>query len=240
MLVVGFLSVMVLAFTYPQSTPQLGLANLDTYNWSSPLSHVRLLCLPIAKKYNLQGSKHILSASPLKWSHKQTCTGWNGWTIRMEKHICSPARAEPLQLYLNNVESRNIWTQICQCHTLVFYSILRYLRSIVEGFNRKHCWRATLPSVTSNDCVCSRCPWMVDFSLWRTESGQLFSLRGDLLSAGSPWEPQSDHDPAAGGTTPSTEGQIWFKRPTWHPPGQIFNIIYVWIFVNNNLVGKST
>ncbi|TWW62819.1 bombesin receptor-activated protein C6orf89 homolog [Takifugu flavidus] len=55
MLVVGFLLVMVLAFTYPQSTPQLGLVNLDTYNWSSPLSHVRLLSLPIAKKYNLQG-----------------------------------------------------------------------------------------------------------------------------------------------------------------------------------------
>lgn len=72
MLVVGFLLVMVLAFTYPQSTPQLGLANLDTYNWSSPLSHVRLLSLPIAKKYNLQGLKHILSTSPLKRSHKQT------------------------------------------------------------------------------------------------------------------------------------------------------------------------
>uniref|UniRef100_A0A3B5KF33 Zgc:162255 n=1 Tax=Takifugu rubripes TaxID=31033 RepID=A0A3B5KF33_TAKRU len=55
MLVVGFLLVMVLAFTYPQSTPQLGLVNLETYNWSSPLSHVRLLSLPIAKKYNLQG-----------------------------------------------------------------------------------------------------------------------------------------------------------------------------------------
>lgn len=62
MLVVGFLLVMVLAFTYPQSTPQLGLVNLETYNWSSPLSHVRLLSLPIAKKYNLQGSKHILSS----------------------------------------------------------------------------------------------------------------------------------------------------------------------------------
>uniref|UniRef100_H3CE71 Zgc:162255 n=1 Tax=Tetraodon nigroviridis TaxID=99883 RepID=H3CE71_TETNG len=53
--VVGFLLVMVLAFTYPQSSPQLGLAALGPYNWSSPLSHVRLLSLPIAKKYNLQG-----------------------------------------------------------------------------------------------------------------------------------------------------------------------------------------
>lgn len=55
---VGFLLLAVLAFTYPQSAPQLGLVNLGSYNWSSPLSHVRLLSLPIAKKYNLQGLKH--------------------------------------------------------------------------------------------------------------------------------------------------------------------------------------
>lgn len=55
---VGFLLVVVLAFTYPQSGPQLGLVHLGCYNWSSPLSHVRLLSLPIAKKYNLQGLKH--------------------------------------------------------------------------------------------------------------------------------------------------------------------------------------
>ncbi|XP_048878606.1 bombesin receptor-activated protein C6orf89 homolog isoform X1 [Brienomyrus brachyistius] len=52
---VGFLLVVVLAFTYPQSHPQLGWAIAGTHNWSSPLSHVRLLSLPIAKKYNLQG-----------------------------------------------------------------------------------------------------------------------------------------------------------------------------------------
>ncbi|XP_068598111.1 bombesin receptor-activated protein C6orf89 homolog [Brachionichthys hirsutus] len=45
----------VLAFTYPQSGPQVGLVRLGSCNWSSPLSHVRLLSLPIAKKYNLQG-----------------------------------------------------------------------------------------------------------------------------------------------------------------------------------------
>ncbi|MEQ2214414.1 hypothetical protein XENOCAPTIV_006010 [Xenoophorus captivus] len=57
---VGFLLVVVLAFTYPKSSPQLGLVNLGCCNWSSPLSHVRLLSLPIAKKYNLQGSMSIL------------------------------------------------------------------------------------------------------------------------------------------------------------------------------------
>lgn len=52
---VGLLLIVVLAFTYPQSAPQLGVVHLGCYNWSSPLSQVRLLSLPIAKKYNLQG-----------------------------------------------------------------------------------------------------------------------------------------------------------------------------------------
>ncbi|KAL0978097.1 hypothetical protein UPYG_G00165850 [Umbra pygmaea] len=52
---VGFLLLGVLAFTYPQTQPQLGGIYTGVHNWSSPLSHVRLLALPIAKKYNLQG-----------------------------------------------------------------------------------------------------------------------------------------------------------------------------------------
>ncbi|KAG7281575.1 hypothetical protein CRUP_010050 [Coryphaenoides rupestris] len=35
---VGFVLLVVLAFTYPQSHPQLGLASLGGHNWSSPLS----------------------------------------------------------------------------------------------------------------------------------------------------------------------------------------------------------
>ncbi|KAM7422011.1 hypothetical protein PAMA_010204 [Pampus argenteus] len=65
---VGFLLVVVLAFTYPHSAPQLGLVNLGCYNWSSPLSHVRLLSLPIAKKYNLQGFHEWWSAGSLRQS----------------------------------------------------------------------------------------------------------------------------------------------------------------------------
>ena len=61
---VGFLLLVVLVFTYPQSHPQLGLASLGCHNWSSPLSHVRLLSLPIAKKYNLQGL-HIFCNLPI-------------------------------------------------------------------------------------------------------------------------------------------------------------------------------
>ncbi|CAL8379106.1 unnamed protein product [Boreogadus saida] len=63
---VGFLLLVVLAFTYPQSDPQLGLASLGCSNWSSPLSHIRLLSLPIAKKYNLQGFHEWWSAGTLR------------------------------------------------------------------------------------------------------------------------------------------------------------------------------
>ncbi|MBN3324900.1 CF089 protein, partial [Atractosteus spatula] len=51
---VGFLLVAVLAFAYPHSTPHLDVELTGAHNWSSPLSHVRLLSLPIAKKYNLE------------------------------------------------------------------------------------------------------------------------------------------------------------------------------------------
>lgn len=52
---VGVLLIAVLAFTYPQSPPLLGPLRATGHNWSSPLSHIRLLSLPIAKKYNLHG-----------------------------------------------------------------------------------------------------------------------------------------------------------------------------------------
>ncbi|XP_062842532.1 bombesin receptor-activated protein C6orf89 homolog [Trichomycterus rosablanca] len=53
-LAVGVFLVLVLAFTYPQSFSQSGSVSTgDQNNWSSPLSHIRLLSLPIAKKYNL-------------------------------------------------------------------------------------------------------------------------------------------------------------------------------------------
>ncbi|CAB1315328.1 unnamed protein product [Coregonus sp. 'balchen'] len=63
---VGFLLVVVLAFTYPQTRPQLGVTYTGGHNWSSPLSHIRLLTLPIAKKYNLQGFHEWWSAGALR------------------------------------------------------------------------------------------------------------------------------------------------------------------------------
>ncbi|XP_010879193.1 bombesin receptor-activated protein C6orf89 homolog [Esox lucius] len=59
---VGFLLAVVLAFTYPQTRPPQDLTYTVGHNWSSPLSHVRLLALPIAKKYNLQGFHEWWSA----------------------------------------------------------------------------------------------------------------------------------------------------------------------------------
>ncbi|XP_061911982.1 bombesin receptor-activated protein C6orf89 homolog isoform X2 [Entelurus aequoreus] len=73
-LAVGFLLVVVLAFSYPQSSPQLGLVHLGSYNWSSPLSHVRLLSLPIAKKYNLQGFHEWWSAGSFR-QNLVNCSG---------------------------------------------------------------------------------------------------------------------------------------------------------------------
>ncbi|KAI5093786.1 bombesin receptor-activated protein C6orf89-like, partial [Silurus meridionalis] len=43
-----------LAFVYAQCSPASGSGSaVEQYNWSSPLSHIRLLSLPIAKKYKL-------------------------------------------------------------------------------------------------------------------------------------------------------------------------------------------
>lgn len=54
-LALGVLLMAVLAFTYPQSAPLLDSSSAAGLNRSSPLSHTRLLELPIANKYNLHG-----------------------------------------------------------------------------------------------------------------------------------------------------------------------------------------
>lgn len=91
---VGLLLVAVLAFTYPQNTSHLGLVNLGSYNWSSPLSHVRLLSLPIAKKYNLQGLEHYYSISLVNFTrkdrhaHKQFYSSEKTSSILRKNKIC--------------------------------------------------------------------------------------------------------------------------------------------------------
>lgn len=66
-LAVGLFLVLVLGLSQPQS--QSALQTLG-YNWLSPLGPVRLLALPIAHKYNLQGtvSRHR-SLSILQTAH---------------------------------------------------------------------------------------------------------------------------------------------------------------------------
>ncbi|KAF4097147.1 bombesin receptor-activated protein C6orf89 homolog [Onychostoma macrolepis] len=54
-LALGVLLMAVLVFTYPQSAPLLDSSSAARLNSSSPLSHARLLELPIANKYNLHG-----------------------------------------------------------------------------------------------------------------------------------------------------------------------------------------
>ncbi|XP_019716098.1 bombesin receptor-activated protein C6orf89 homolog isoform X2 [Hippocampus comes] len=70
----GFLLLAALAFTYPQSEPDSGTARPGSCNWSSPLSHVRLLALPIAKKYNLQGFHEWWSSGSLR-QNLVNCSG---------------------------------------------------------------------------------------------------------------------------------------------------------------------
>ncbi|XP_028853769.1 bombesin receptor-activated protein C6orf89 homolog isoform X2 [Denticeps clupeoides] len=64
-LAIGFLLLAVLAFVYPPNQPGMGWVNSGSHNWSHFLSHVRLLSLPIAQKYNLQGYQEWPSARDL-------------------------------------------------------------------------------------------------------------------------------------------------------------------------------
>ncbi|XP_051780266.1 bombesin receptor-activated protein C6orf89 homolog [Erpetoichthys calabaricus] len=74
--ILAFLLLTVLAFLYPQSSLQYGLPGHHSYNWSSPISHVRLLSLPIAKKYNLQEFHEWWSSS--KKSHSEVPVNCSG------------------------------------------------------------------------------------------------------------------------------------------------------------------
>lgn len=81
LVVVCVLLLLVLAFAYAQSLPASGsVSAAERYNWSSPLSHIRLLSLPIAKKYNLHSkdctsSGHLLTttSTPILRLSSQTC-----------------------------------------------------------------------------------------------------------------------------------------------------------------------
>lgn len=63
---VGVVLMAVLVFTYPQSPVLMGSVSGTTLNNSSPLSHIRLLELPIAEKYNLHGFHEWWASSSLQ------------------------------------------------------------------------------------------------------------------------------------------------------------------------------
>lgn len=71
---VGVLLIAVLAFTYPQSPPVLEHLRATGHNWSSPLSHIRLLSLPIAEKYNLHGFHEWWAVGTLQTTHMNCST----------------------------------------------------------------------------------------------------------------------------------------------------------------------
>ncbi|XP_053530091.1 bombesin receptor-activated protein C6orf89 homolog [Ictalurus punctatus] len=94
--VVCVLLLMVLAFAYAQSLPASGsVSAAERHNWSSPLSHIRLLSLPIAKKYNLHGF-HAW------WSKSHTVLNCSG---------CSSVSAVLELSTLTNTESVHTHTQ---------------------------------------------------------------------------------------------------------------------------------
>ncbi|XP_012683198.1 bombesin receptor-activated protein C6orf89 homolog isoform X1 [Clupea harengus] len=105
---VGFLVVAVLAFTYPQNPRQLGSLDSSSHNWSSPLSHVRLLSLPIAKKYNLQGFHEWWCVGALKQAlvNCSGCADVSAITELSESHVdFSGLRAGPQPVLLKGGES---------------------------------------------------------------------------------------------------------------------------------------
>lgn len=75
---VSILLVIVLAIAYPQSFSHSGeVSAAEHNNWACPLNHIRLLSLPIAKKYNLQ-SFHVWWSLFGASSTLLNCSGCSG------------------------------------------------------------------------------------------------------------------------------------------------------------------
>ncbi|KAL0149776.1 hypothetical protein M9458_054824 [Cirrhinus mrigala] len=82
-LAVGVLLIAVLVFTYPHSAPLLDSMSAAGLNSSSPLSHARLLELPIAKKHNLHSFHEWWSSGALQMPHVY-CSACAGVTAVLE------------------------------------------------------------------------------------------------------------------------------------------------------------
>ncbi|XP_026119839.1 bombesin receptor-activated protein C6orf89 homolog [Carassius auratus] len=74
-LALGLLLMVVLVFTYPHRAPLLDSSSSAGLNRSSPLSHARLLELPIANKYNLHGFHEWWASGALQtpWGNCSAC-----------------------------------------------------------------------------------------------------------------------------------------------------------------------
>ncbi|KAI5607188.1 bombesin receptor-activated protein C6orf89-like, partial [Silurus asotus] len=74
-----------LAFVYAQCLPASGSGSaVEQYNWSSPLRHIRLLSLPIAKKYKLHSK---ISPPPPTRALQQCLHAW--WSVSHTLRNCS-------------------------------------------------------------------------------------------------------------------------------------------------------
>ncbi|XP_076857403.1 bombesin receptor-activated protein C6orf89 homolog isoform X2 [Brachyhypopomus gauderio] len=114
---VGVLLLAVLALTCSQSLPHPGLSSTGASSWASPLSHIRLLPLPIAKKYNL----HSFHAWWRVGGMRQTllnCSGCAGVSAVMELSTLLPEHMHtgPQPVLLKAGES--LWLQRQQLEAL--------------------------------------------------------------------------------------------------------------------------
>ncbi|KAF4093473.1 hypothetical protein AMELA_G00002360 [Ameiurus melas] len=163
--VVCVLLLLVLAFAYTQSLPASGPVSApEHHNWSSPLSHIRLLSLPIAKKYNL----HSFHAW---WSKSHTLLNCSG---------CSSVSAVLELSTLTNTESVHTHTQ----PVLVKGGVSLCLRrQQLEVLHSSH--SSSLTDLMEEDVMSEIFPQdPANFSLfWRADSGLKDNVFRSLFSS---------------------------------------------------------
>ncbi|KAI2642959.1 hypothetical protein H4Q32_026242 [Labeo rohita] len=120
-LAVGVLLIAVLVFTYPYSPPLLDSMSAAGLNSSSPLSHARLLELPIARKHNLHSKTpsdmhHSFHTFHMSISTRvRVCAGFHEWwasgALQMPHVYCSACAGVTAALQLRTSVGINRQTQ---------------------------------------------------------------------------------------------------------------------------------
>ncbi|KAM9443895.1 bombesin receptor-activated protein C6orf89 homolog isoform 1-T2 [Clarias gariepinus] len=158
--VVCVLLLLVVAFAYTQGSVSGSVRAAEHYNWSSPLSHIRLLSLPIAKKYNL----HSFHAW---WSVSHTLLNCSGCSSVSEVLEMSTLRnTESVHTQAQPVLVKGGASLSLQRHQLEALHALHSDSLIVLMDDEKEVMSASSPQGLANFSV-----------LWRGDSG----LREDLF-----------------------------------------------------------